>query len=149
MFQSLIACWFAHVRGLRGIKCLHLMLNGNVLRQVPATKYLGTHNYRSTSYLEYSKCYIEYILNRVRGNLYCIIGLDMSLLRFCFCWIKHILCPFWIIVMLCGLPPVQCIYTQHLERVHSRFISSLSASNCPVFDLKLSLMERKTFHTTV
>ena len=41
------------------------------------------------------------------------------------------------------------MHTQRLERVHSKFISSLPVSISAVFDLKLSLMERRTFHTTV
>lgn len=45
--------------------------------------------------------YLEYIINRVRGNFIVLIGLDLPLLRFYVCSIKQILCAFGIIVMLC------------------------------------------------
>ena len=35
-------------------KCLHLILNGNVLRQLSSTKYVSWCSYRSAPYLEYS-----------------------------------------------------------------------------------------------
>ena len=45
--------------------------------------------------------------------------------------------------------PCSALYTWHLERVHTKFVSSLPASTFTVFDLKLSLIERWTYHTAV
>ena len=45
--------------------------------------------------------------------------------------------------------PCSALYTPHLERVHTKFVSSLPASTFTVFDLKLSLVERRTYHTAV
>ena len=42
--------------------------------------------------------------------------------------------------------PYSALYTRRLERVHSRFVSSLTSSDS---DLKQSLTERRTFHTAV
>ena len=47
---------------------------------------------------------------------------------------------------MCGPPVGHCSYTRRLERVHSRFVSSVTSSNS---DLKLPLTERQTFHTAV
>ena len=45
--------------------------------------------------------------------------------------------------------PCSALYTRRLERVHTKFVSSLPASTFIVFDLKLSLIERRTYHTAV
>ena len=45
--------------------------------------------------------------------------------------------------------PCSAFYTRHLERVHSRFVSSIPSSTSVVLDLKLSLTERRTYHTAV
>ena len=69
---------------------------------------------------------------------------DLSLLRFYVCYIKLKLCPFWTMAMLCGLPVVHCIpgvsreFTQNLVRLYHTLL-----------DLKLSLIERRTYHTSV
>ena len=55
-----------------GGKCLHLMLNGDVLRQVSTTKYiyLGVHIDQHLTW----NTHITYMLNinRIRSELYCI-----------------------------------------------------------------------------
>ena len=45
--------------------------------------------------------------------------------------------------------PCSAFYTRRLERVHSRFVSSIPSSTSAVLDLKLSLTERRTYHTAV
>ena len=45
--------------------------------------------------------------------------------------------------------PCSAFYIRRLERVHSQFVSSLPSSTSAVFDLKLSLAERRTYHTAV
>ena len=101
------------------------MLNGDILRQIPTTMHLGIHidqHLTWNTHIEYIRMY----LIELGAKCIALIGLDLSLLRFYVCCIKHMystLCPFWI-------------------------ISFLSASNCPLFNLKLFLMER-TFRTAV
>ena len=45
--------------------------------------------------------------------------------------------------------PCSAFNTRRLERVHSRFVSSIPSSASAVLDLKLSLTERRTYHTAV
>ena len=65
-------------------KCLHLMLNGDVLRQTSAIKYLGVYIDQHLTW----NAHIDYVLNRVRGIV--LIGLGLLLVRFCICCIKLI-----------------------------------------------------------
>ena len=50
-----------------GGKCLHLRLNGDVLRQLSSIKYLGVH---IDQHLTWSTQF-DSVLNKIRGNLYC------------------------------------------------------------------------------
>ena len=61
-------CMLIGSRQRIGEKCLHLMLSGDALRQVSTTKYLGIHIDQHLTW----NSHMDYILNRVRGKLYCI-----------------------------------------------------------------------------
>ena len=124
-----------------GGKCLHLRLNGDVLRQLSSTKYLGVHIDQRFTW----NTLVDYVLRKVRGKLYCI-----NRLRPISCMVLRLLHHAYILPILvyCDVvwSPCSALYTRHLERVHSRFVSSLTSSDS---DLKQSLTERRTFHTAV
>ena len=61
-------CMLIGSRQRTGGKCLHLRLNGDVLRQLSSIKYLGVH---IDQHLTWST-HIDSVLNKVRGKLYCI-----------------------------------------------------------------------------
>ena len=121
-----------------------MLLNGDTLRQVSSTKYLGIHIDQHLTW----NTHIDYILNRVRGKLYCINRLrpvSPKILRLLY---QAYIMP---ILDYCDVvwSPCSALYTRRLERVHTKFVSSLPASTFTVFDLKLSLIERRTYHTAV
>ena len=137
-------CMLIDSRQRIGGKCLPLMLNGDILRQVSTTRYLGIHIDQHLTW----NTHIEYILNRVKGKLYCINRfrpVSSKILRLLY---QAYIMP---ILDYCDVvwAPSGAMHTWCLERVHSKFILSLPASISAVFDLKLSLMERRTFHTAV
>ena len=113
------------------------MLNGDVLRQVSTIKYLGVHIDQHLTW----NTHITYMLNRIRSELYCINGL-----RPVACKVLRLLYQAYIMPILdyCDIvwSPCSAFYTRRLERVHSRFVSSIPSSTFAVFDLKLSLAER-------
>ena len=120
------------------------MLDGDVLRQISTTKYLGVHIDQHLTW----NTHIDYILSRIRGKLYCI-----NRLRPVSCKVLCLLYQAYIMPILdyCDVvwSPCSAFYTRRLERVHSRFVSSIPSSTSAVLDLKLSLTERRTYHTAV
>ena len=58
-------CMLIGSRQRTGGKCLHLMLNGDVLRQVSMTKYLDVHIDQHLTW----NTHITYMLNRIRSKL--------------------------------------------------------------------------------
>ena len=102
-----------------GGKHLHLMLSGDALRQVSITKYLGIHIDQHLTW----NTHIDYILNRVRGKLYCINRLGFSSKILCLLYQAYIM-P---LLDYCNVvwSPCSAMYTQRLERVHLKFVSSL------------------------
>ena len=137
-------CMLIGSRQRTGGKCLHLMLNGDVLREVSTKKYLGVHIDQHLTW----NTHITYMLNRIRSKLYCI-----NRLRPVACKVLRLLYQTYIMPILdyCDIvwSPCSAFYTQRLERVHSWFVSSIPSSTFAVFDLKLSLAERRTYHTAV
>jgi len=125
-------------------KCLHLMLDGVTLGQVSSTKYLGIHIDQHLTW----NTHIDYILHRIRSKLYCI-----NRLRPVSSKILRLLYQAYIMPILdyCDVvwSPCSALYTRRLERIHSKFVSSLPASTSALFDLRLSLIERRTYHTAV
>ena len=101
-------------------------------------------SYRSTPYLES----VLILLNRIRSTLYCI-----DRLRPVACKVLRLLYQAYIMPILdyCDIvwSPCSAFYIRRLERVHSRFVSSIPSSTLAVFDLKLSLAERRTYYTAV
>ena len=109
-------------------KCLHLMLNGDVLRQTSILVFVQINTLLGMLIL----------IMCLKGKLYCIIRLrpvSCKVLHLLYCYVV------W--------SPCSANYTRHLERIHSRFTLSISSSTSAVHDLKLSLTERQTYHTAV
>jgi len=101
-------------------------------------KYLGVYIDQHLTW----KCHDEYVLRRVCGKLYSINHLRPL--------IDNVMkIPYHLpIIDYCDIVwvPTNSSHLKTLERVHSRFVSSIS-TNCPVF--KLTLIERRKFHTAI
>ena len=99
---------------------LHLILNGDILKQVPVTKYLGVYIDQHLTW----NTHVEYVLNRIREKLYCINRLKPFSSKMLQLLYRAYIMP---ILDYCDVvwSPTSALYTWCLERIHSKYVSSL------------------------
>jgi len=122
-------------------KSLHLSLNGNVLKQVSSTKYLGLYIDQHLTWQDH----IDYIMKRVRGKIYSINRLNPPPT------VRKLLYQAYILPVLdyrdVVLAPMSAYQTKCLERLHSKYVSSCTLADSSI--LRCSLTERRKFHSVM
>ena len=123
-------------------KSLNLFLDNSALKQVSVARYLGVYFDR---YLTWDS-HINYVLQRVRRKLYMINRLRPVAPR-----VLHLLYQAFVLPIFdyCDTvwSPSNASCIRRLERVHSKFLSSLPPFHSS--DLGITLVERRTFYTAV
>ena len=121
---------------------LTLTLDGDILRQVSSTKYLGVYLDQHLTW----QAHVDYVLSRVRRKLSAVNRVKLASSN-----VLQLLYQAYILPILdyCDTvwSPSNSAGTRCLERLHSKFTSSLPSSDN--FNLRLSLTERHTFHTAL
>ena len=122
-------------------KCLCLLLNGSILKQVSSTKYLGLYIDQHLTWQDQ----INYVMKRVRGKIYAINRLSPPPT------VRKLLYQAFILPILdyCNIvwAPTSASQTRRLERLHSKYISSCTLADSSI--LRCSLTERRKFHSVM
>ena len=123
-------------------KYLNLILNGAALKQVYTTKYLGVYIDQHLTW----NTHVNYVLKRVRGNLYALNRLKPVSSKLLHLLYKAFVLPTFDYCDVVWFPS-NAKNIRRLERINSKFVSQ--SSSVYDSDLNVTLTERRAYHTTM